>query len=305
MKKVNNMIIRVKKDKNNPYLVLNKTCILDKEISAKAKGIFTYAMCMPDDWTFYVTELINHFSDGESSIRGGLKELEDKGYLVKVRTRDEQGVFSGIEYNFYEVSPHCDFPDVDNPNVDNRALLSNDKKLSNNNTNLDNSVKTEDIVIEKDLIKLFSTLLPFSLIKDYAGLVGYQPIAIHKTNLKRINALAKYAIEKYGSKMPNMPSKHAFKDTFGLNMYLLLDYAKSPQNECITQGFLPYETELAKIFDTVHSKLQQKWRVYISEGGNDLWDIKNDKKVPCISEVDSFDLWLIECCKYNFNKRSK
>ena len=36
MKKVNNMIIRVKKDKNNPYLVLNKTCILDKEISAKA-----------------------------------------------------------------------------------------------------------------------------------------------------------------------------------------------------------------------------------------------------------------------------
>ena len=43
-------IIRVSKNKNNPYFLMNNTGINDKNLSFKAKGVLAYLISKPDNW---------------------------------------------------------------------------------------------------------------------------------------------------------------------------------------------------------------------------------------------------------------
>ena len=52
-------IIRVIKDKSNPYVMLNKTCLRDEKLSWKAKGLHSYLLSLPDDWQIYIEDLNN------------------------------------------------------------------------------------------------------------------------------------------------------------------------------------------------------------------------------------------------------
>jgi len=86
------MIIRVAKNKDNPYVMMNKTGLNDPRLSFKAKGILAYLLSKPDDWKVMVSELINSSTDGKTAVYSGLKELEENGYLKRVRVyrRDEK-----------------------------------------------------------------------------------------------------------------------------------------------------------------------------------------------------------------------
>lgn len=53
----------------------------DPNISAKAKGLLTYLRAMPESINPTLKLLTSEFKDGKASIRGGLKELEDHGYI--------------------------------------------------------------------------------------------------------------------------------------------------------------------------------------------------------------------------------
>lgn len=128
------MLVRVVKNRENPYVMLNKTGLNDPNLSYKAKGILAYLMSKPDDWKVIVADLANHSTDGEFAVRSGLKELIDNGYANFQRERDpETMVYTEGSYNVYESpdlnprwEPHRRNPHVDNPHVDNHALLIND-----------------------------------------------------------------------------------------------------------------------------------------------------------------------------------
>ena len=137
-------IIRVKKDTN--YVVMDKTFLSDTRLSWKAKGIMAYMLSMPDDWTFYLDELVKHSTDGNSSFRSGFNELKKYGYVRRERQKREDGTFKW-ETVVYE-RPHTDFPQVENPQVENpqvenRTLLNNDK------LNNDKLINDEDIYIRE------------------------------------------------------------------------------------------------------------------------------------------------------------
>jgi len=93
------------KDRETPYLMMNKCAIYDNTLSFKAKGILVYLLSRPDDWQIYESEIVKHSIDGLASIRAGIKELIDKGYIVRQRKRNEGGKFQGYLYNVYEVPP--------------------------------------------------------------------------------------------------------------------------------------------------------------------------------------------------------
>ena len=57
-------------------------------MSWKAKGILAYALTLPDDWTFHISELARHAKDGEDSLRTGFKELKELGYVKRYPVRD-------------------------------------------------------------------------------------------------------------------------------------------------------------------------------------------------------------------------
>ena len=81
-------IYRVAKDKNNPYVMINKALLKDEGLSWKAKGILSYLLSLPDDWQIYESELQNHASDGIDSLRSGIQELIQHGYIHRKRRNE-------------------------------------------------------------------------------------------------------------------------------------------------------------------------------------------------------------------------
>lgn len=95
------MIIRIKKDIANPYVMINKELLNDTNLSWKAKGLLSYMLSLPDDWDFYLKDLKNRSKDGRISTASAIKELEQSGYLKRKRLY-ENGKLSGIQYTIYE-----------------------------------------------------------------------------------------------------------------------------------------------------------------------------------------------------------
>ncbi|TQR33989.1 conserved phage C-terminal domain-containing protein [Brevibacillus brevis] len=144
-------IFRVRKNDN--FVVMDKTALHDDRLSWKAKGIIAYMLSLPDDWTFFVEELATHASDGEDSLRTGLKELKRLGYLHRFPVK-ENGKIVRWETHVFETpqeelpeeikpqqeKPEVEKPDMEFPDVENPTLLSinNTKYLSllNNNDNV-------------------------------------------------------------------------------------------------------------------------------------------------------------------------
>ena len=133
-------IIRVKKETS--YVVIDKAFLNDKRLSWKAKGILSFMLSKPDDWTFYQQELMKHSPDGKTAFNGGFKELRDCGYVEKVRKRLDNGQF---EYEtIVHERPYTDFPSTDKPSTDNRTLLNN------------NTLSNEELSNDKHIYTIFS-----------------------------------------------------------------------------------------------------------------------------------------------------
>lgn len=94
-------IFRVQKDKNNPYIMINKHYLSNPELSMKAKGILTYLLSKPDDWKVYQKEIVKNTKEGERAISTGVKELVEWGYIIKARLHKPNGDFTGYEYYVY------------------------------------------------------------------------------------------------------------------------------------------------------------------------------------------------------------
>lgn len=128
--------IRSKKSKN--YTVLDNTFIKDCNLSWKAKGLMTYLLSLPEDWSIYMTELESHATDGKDSLKNAISELEENGYIVKERKTDK-GKFAGYTYTIYE-SPKrknrsgktaTEKPFTENPQLLNTNYILNTDELNN------------------------------------------------------------------------------------------------------------------------------------------------------------------------------
>jgi len=148
-------IVRVQKNTN--YVVLNKTALRDENLSWKSKGIIAYMLSMPDDWIFYIEELVNHATDGESSFRTGFQELKDNGYVKRYPIRGEHNKIIKWETVVSEIphseKPLVEKPHVENLDVENRRLLSNDLELSNEEPNNDDIYTLYDFWNKSNIIK--------------------------------------------------------------------------------------------------------------------------------------------------------
>jgi len=54
----------------------------------EGKGIWLYAFSRPDDWKFYMNDLIQKSTDGERSLIAGLK-IREYGYYIDSKTNEK------------------------------------------------------------------------------------------------------------------------------------------------------------------------------------------------------------------------
>ena len=141
---------RIRKDKNNPYVMMNKEFLSNENLSFKAKGILSYLLSKPDDWKIYEDDLVNQSKDGKTAVRSGLQELMKQGYIIRTQKRTKDGKFDGYDYDVFE-HPNLEdsqndkelteagFPKTGNPKTENNKVLIND--LTNNELT---NIKTEE-----------------------------------------------------------------------------------------------------------------------------------------------------------------
>jgi hypothetical protein len=105
-------IIRTSHNKENPYVMLNKTPLEDPNLSWGAKGLWSYLISRPDNWNVEVAHLKKLYKGkggGEKAIYSYLNELIDAGYCEREKPKNEKGRFEKIDYTvleFKKIVPH-------------------------------------------------------------------------------------------------------------------------------------------------------------------------------------------------------
>ncbi len=139
-------------NRTRDFTVMGNIHLRDKNLSLKAVGLLSKMLSFNDSWQFSTRGLAAICKEGPDAILSTLKELEENGYLVRHRSRDDKGRLVTTEFDIYESpqaglphggNPHRENPDVDNPCGDKSAQISTDqvitqerKTLSKNNQSI-------------------------------------------------------------------------------------------------------------------------------------------------------------------------
>ena len=126
--------MKIKKVYQKRFTTVDNAVLNDTKLSWKAKGLFVYLWSQADEWDFYETEVVKHSTDGLSSLKSGLKELEEQGYLKRERQRDDKGHFKENNWILSE-NPISENRMLDNPILDNSTLTNTNSNNTNNNNN--------------------------------------------------------------------------------------------------------------------------------------------------------------------------
>ena len=111
----------VKKRASN-YAQISNEFLRDKNISFKAKGLFSYMFSMDDNWNFTIRSISIQQGEGETSIRTALNELKNFGFIKYVKHTNGKGTY------FLD-----DVPNVENPNVEN-PIMGKSTRIKKTNT---------------------------------------------------------------------------------------------------------------------------------------------------------------------------
>lgn len=138
-------IMRIVKQSN--FSIVSNSIIRDTRLSLKARGLLILMLSLPDCWQFSVKGLATLSGEGNDSIRGGIKELEEVGYLSRKRKHLPNGRLGEMEYTLYEQAqpkeekPASDLPTLENPAqgkpIQEKPTQANPTLLSTNIINTD------------------------------------------------------------------------------------------------------------------------------------------------------------------------
>lgn len=164
--------MRVEKMKRSGFTIINNGVLNNTQLSWKAKGLFAYLWSQSDSWDFYEVEVLKHSTDGRASLRAGLKELEEHGYLKRYRNRDDKGILRESKWILSEQPmfdfPKLDKPTLDYPTLDNRTLTSTNQNNTNqNNTNLNDAAVEPNVVNIEDQQKQTTDCGGFAKVVDF------------------------------------------------------------------------------------------------------------------------------------------
>lgn len=82
--------------KRQTFTMVDNKALRDPKLSFKATGLLAYLLSLPEEWTPRSNHLASIKTDGRDSVRAGLRELEEVGYLVRTRRMAPNGTFDWL-----------------------------------------------------------------------------------------------------------------------------------------------------------------------------------------------------------------
>ena len=132
-------------NKNRDYTCISNECLKDRELSLKAKGLLVLMLSLPENWDYSIEGLTTICSECKNTIVNILNELEQNGYLIRTKVRNEKGQIINTCYDIYESKvdghrkpkkPYMENQDMEKPYMDNQPQLNtkelNTKELTTN-----------------------------------------------------------------------------------------------------------------------------------------------------------------------------
>lgn len=85
------------------YTIFPNEIVRRKDMSMKSKGILLFLLSMHPDWECSIKGIVECSKEGYDSIKAGVDELVDKGYMRMSLPRDQNGQIRGADW---EVADH-------------------------------------------------------------------------------------------------------------------------------------------------------------------------------------------------------
>ncbi len=108
-------------EKTRDYTVMSNHHLRNEDLSLKAKGLLSLMLSLPEGWDYTTKGLARICKDGIDSICAGVRELEEHGYVIRERVRNENGQLGSIEYTILE-QPQTPPPKREKPKRENPIL---------------------------------------------------------------------------------------------------------------------------------------------------------------------------------------
>ncbi len=87
------------KDYKVPFTQIPNEIIDSDRLSPGAKWVFSYIASKPDGWKFYISDIVKHSNESQYKVQKYIKELEEEGYLKRIRKQNEKGQFVSWDYH--------------------------------------------------------------------------------------------------------------------------------------------------------------------------------------------------------------
>ena len=122
--------------KEVPYTQINNKLLNDKDISLKAKGLYSFMYSKPNNWNFTIKSMVTQLKDGYDAIQRGLQELKAKGWVEYKKLSNGTGIYT------LQVEPKTEKPKLDNPIMGKPPRISN-KDIINKKDRYKEKIKKE------------------------------------------------------------------------------------------------------------------------------------------------------------------
>jgi hypothetical protein len=145
------------------YAVIPNAIVSDSNLSLKAKGLFAFIQSKPDEWKFSAERIAGQCKEGVDSIKAGLKELENTGFLKRVKYQDSVGKWA---YNYILLEnktgekPLVENPPVENPLVENTPLYSKQDSSKQDYSKKEDTISESGFSNREELFETFWSAWP-------------------------------------------------------------------------------------------------------------------------------------------------
>ena len=131
----------LKKELKNNFTIINNSILRDINLDMKSRGLLITMLSLPSEWNFSINGLYQILPDGKSSIRSGLKKLEELGYLVRTIVKNDNGRIIDVDYTLYD-EPQS-FTNCSNNVVSSDNIYGNGNNIGAKNNNTDSGYVEE------------------------------------------------------------------------------------------------------------------------------------------------------------------
>ena len=131
-------------ERTRDYTVMSNHHLKNRMLSLKAKGLLSIMLSLPDEWDYTLRGLAAISKEGIDAIRQAILELEEAGYIVRTRDRNDKGQLSGTEYVIYEhPQPASDSPMLESTTQEKSVMGSAEKEVIKHARSLSDNVSKE------------------------------------------------------------------------------------------------------------------------------------------------------------------